>query len=184
MGQKKDSAPKAFAEAFEYFNNQILSLNQSKIFAGLIIIVLNISSKFVTFKLSKSMESYLKFTFSRNILIFAMAWMGTRDIYIALFMTLMFIICINYLFNEDSPYSLLPETFTDYHSTLADTNDEVTDQQIVEARIVLEKAERQQKLKDAQKYPNPNPNPNPNTNTNKNTNLAFMSEKPREIQPY
>jgi hypothetical protein len=52
---------------------------------------------------------------------------------------------MNYLFNEDSPYSILPEQFTDYHSTLADTQDEVTDQQIVEARIVLEKAERQQK---------------------------------------
>jgi hypothetical protein len=142
---KKHQVGNAFNEAFNYLHNHITSLNQSKIFAGVIIIVLNISSKFVTFKLSKSMEAYLKYTFSRNILVFAMAWMGTRDIYIAAFMTLIFILCMNYLFNEDSPYSILPEQFTDYHSTLADTQDEVTDQQIVEARIVLEKAERQQK---------------------------------------
>lgn len=147
---KKHKVANAFSEAFNYLHDHITSLNQSKIFAGIIIIVLNISSKFVTFKLSKSMESYLKYTFSRNILVFAMAWMGTRDIYIASFMTLIFIICMNYLFNEESPYSILPEHFTDYHSTLADTQDQITDQQIVEARIVLEKAERQQKLAEKQ----------------------------------
>ena len=45
-------------------NDQVQVLNNSKIFAGIMIIILNIASRFVNIKLSKSMESYLKHTFS------------------------------------------------------------------------------------------------------------------------
>ena len=60
-------------------HNNVQSINKSKLFAGLIIITLNIASKFVTIKLSKTVESYLKNTFSKQILVFAIAWMGTRN---------------------------------------------------------------------------------------------------------
>jgi hypothetical protein len=86
------------------------------------IIILNIASKFVTIKLSKTMEAYLKYTFSRQILIFAIAWMGTRDIYIAITITLVFVFFMDFLFNEESRFCVLPEAFTDYHVNLLDTN--------------------------------------------------------------
>ena len=124
---------------FEYIHNNIVSLNQSKLFAGLIIITLNISSKFITIKLSKSMESYLKYTFSRDILIFSMAWMGTRDIYIAAFISLAFSICMNYLFNEQSAFCCLPKSFTEYYTSMSD-NAEVSPEEIAKAKEVLEKA--------------------------------------------
>ena len=76
------------------------------------IITLNIASRFVTIKLSKSMESYLKYTFSKQILVFAIAWMGTRDIYTAFIIMAIFTLCMDYLFNEDSWFCILPETFT------------------------------------------------------------------------
>jgi hypothetical protein len=83
-------------------DGQIQLLNNSKIFAGLMIIILNISSRFVTIKLSKTMEAYLKHSFSKQILVFTIAWMGSRDIYTAMIMTIIFIIVTEYLFNEDS----------------------------------------------------------------------------------
>jgi uncharacterized membrane protein len=92
---------------FNYVNNHVNSLNNSKLFAGLMIITLNIASKFVTVKLSKSMEAYLKYTFSRQILIFAIAWMGTRDIYIAIIISLVFMVCMDFLFNEESRFCCL-----------------------------------------------------------------------------
>ena len=107
---------------FHYLNNHVNSLNNSKLFAGLMIITLNIASKFVTVKLSKSMEAYLKYTFSRQILIFAIAWMGTRDIYIAIIISLVFMICMDFLFNEESRFCCLPSEFTDYHVQLFETN--------------------------------------------------------------
>jgi hypothetical protein len=132
------------ADFFRDINTRVLTLNQSKIFAGLVIIVLNVSGKFTTIKLSKTMESYLKYTFSRNILVFSMAWMGTRDIYTALGITLLFILFSEYLLNEDSPYCCLPEQFTDYHSIVADKNStKVTDKEIDDAIKTLAKAKSQ-----------------------------------------
>ena len=58
----------------------IYSVNDSKYFAGFIMIVLNIGSKYVVVNLSKTQEDYLKNTLGRQILIFSIAWMGTRDI--------------------------------------------------------------------------------------------------------
>ena len=110
----------AIQNLVSYTNHHIMAMNNSKIFAGIIIIVLNISSKFVTIKLSKTMESYLKHTFSRDALIFAMAWMGTRDIYVALMITVLFVLCMNYFFNENSALCCLPESFTSYHLALPD----------------------------------------------------------------
>ncbi len=131
----------SMSNLFHYLNTRVYSLNNSKIFAGLMIIILNISSKFVTIKLSKTMESYLKYSFSRNILVFAIAWMGTRDIYIALFITLTFILLMDFLLNEDSRFCCLPEHFTDYHVSLLD--EKVTDEDVKKANEVLEKAKKQ-----------------------------------------
>ena len=139
-----DKFLKSLKELFSYLHSHVVEINNSKLFAGLMIIILNIASKFVTFKLSKSMESYLKFTFSKQVLVFAMAWMGTRDIYIALFMTIIFTIFMEYLFNEESPFCCLSEEFTDYHVSLLD--EKVSDDDIRKAKEILEKADKQANL--------------------------------------
>jgi hypothetical protein len=136
----------------DHLHSNIQRINESKIFAGLMIITLNIVSKYVNIGLSKSMESYLKYTFSRQLLVFSIAWMGTRDIYIALFITFVFSICTEYLFNEDSVFCILSEDFSDYHSTLSDNDknnsEKVTDDEIQKAKDILDKAKKQNKLTD------------------------------------
>jgi len=75
-----------------------------------------------------------------------MAWMGTRDIYVALLMTILFIICINYLFNEQSAFCCLPENFTDYHLSLTEkmlSNETVTEEDVENAKDVLSQAVNQ-----------------------------------------
>ena len=54
---------KYFQNIFSSLDNTVQTLNKSKVFAGLMIITLNIASRFVTIKMSKTMQSYLKFTF-------------------------------------------------------------------------------------------------------------------------
>jgi len=111
-------------------HNNVTMLNGSKIFAGIMIIVLQISSRFVTIRLSKTMETYLKYTFSKQILIFAIAWMGTRDIYIALSIAIIFSLITDVLCNEESNYCMLPNNFKEYHIQLAeekeDENNDIT----------------------------------------------------------
>jgi len=141
---------------FSYLHNNVQMLNGSKLFAGLMIITLNIASKFVNIKLSKSMESYLKFTFSKQILVFAIAWMGTRDIYVALLMTFIFTILFEYLLNEDSKFCCLPEEFQNYHISLLENEDknkeEVSDEDITKAKDVLDRAKKQKKTVDLESY--------------------------------
>ena len=48
---KSTKNPNYIHEFFNYVNNNIMAINNSKMFAGLIIITLNIASKFVTIKL-------------------------------------------------------------------------------------------------------------------------------------
>lgn len=121
---------------YEYFNKQVQLLNESKIFAGVMIIIINISSKFVTFKLSKTMEAYLKFTFSRDILVFAITWMGTRDIYISIFITILFVFVADFLMNENSRFCCLPTSFIDKHVALLEGFNAANPSQEVKYKII------------------------------------------------
>ena len=134
---------------FLYFNNHIQALNSSKLFAGLMIIILNIASKFVNIKVGKTLEAYLKYTFSRQILVFAIAWMGTRDIYIAFLVTICFVIITDYLLHEDSPYFILTPEVRDYHLSKMENMENITDDEIKKAKDILEKAEKQKSMKES-----------------------------------
>ena len=89
----------------------ILSLNSNKFFAGLIMLILNLGSKFFTVKFSASHEAYLRNSVGRQLLIFAIAWIGTKDIYYSLAITAIFVVLADYLFNEDSDWCILSDNF-------------------------------------------------------------------------
>jgi len=100
------------------------------------IITLNIASKFVTFKLGKTTEMYLKYTFSRQILVFAMAWMGTRDIYVAFALTMLFIVLFDFLFNENSAFCILPNELKEYYQNY---DEDISHDDYVKAKATIEK---------------------------------------------
>ena len=52
--------------------------------------------------------------------------MYTRDVIIAFVLTLVFMLCVDYLFNEESNFCCLPETFVDYHTQLRDQDPSAT----------------------------------------------------------
>ena len=138
---------------YYYVMNQTAAVNQSKIFAGIMIITINIASKFVNFRLSKTTESYLKYTFSRDILIFAIMWMGTRDILIAASMTFIFMLFMDFLLNENSTFCILPESFTDHHIGKLDENTIITSDEIRSVEVVLEKAKKINQVLDKGSFP-------------------------------
>ena len=151
---KTDSIFLKYAYRMYFFvNDQVSALNQSKYFAGLMIITINIASKFVNFNISRTMESYLRFTFSRDILIFAIMWMGTRDIFVAGFMTILFILIMDYLLNENSMFCCLPESFTTEHLTkLEENSTKISEDDIKNVEAVLEKAKEINKLLSSSDY--------------------------------
>uniref|UniRef100_A0A6C0ERY9 EF-hand domain-containing protein n=1 Tax=viral metagenome TaxID=1070528 RepID=A0A6C0ERY9_9ZZZZ len=130
--------------AISYMNSHVMYLNNSKFFAGVIMILLNVGSKFISIQFSKSTEEYMKYTVSKQLLVFSMAWMGTRDIYTALGLTAVFTILSEHLFNEDSNLCIVPHNYR-VLKNLMDTNDNgvVSETELASAIAVLEKAKRE-----------------------------------------
>jgi hypothetical protein len=129
-------------------NSHVMYLNNSKFFAGVIMILLNVGSKFISIQFSKSTEEYMKFSLSKQLLVFSMAWMGTRDIYISLGLTAVFTILSDHLFNEESSLCVVPPQYRVLHK-LIDTNGdgEVSDMELSAAIAVLEKAKKDKQRK-------------------------------------
>ena len=127
-----------------FMNSHIMYLNNSKFFAGIIMILLNVGSKFIAIQFSKSTEEYMKYTVSKQILVFSMAWMGTRDIYTSLGLTAVFTILSDHLFNEESSLCIVPYKYRILHK-LVDTNNDgdVNETELSAAIAVLEKAKRE-----------------------------------------
>ena len=118
-------------------------LNNSKFFSGVVMIMLNIGSKYITIELSKNQEQYLKNNIGRQILIFAISWMGSRDVLIALALTAIFTVLTDHLFNEQSKFCIIPRKYRRYEHLLdLDKDNQVTDEEIRKATEILEKAKR------------------------------------------
>ena len=76
----------------------ISRLNDSKFFAGIIMLMLNLGSRYITLNLSKTQEEFLKLSLARELLIFSIAWMGTHDIILSVLMTSYCFCCFSRLF--------------------------------------------------------------------------------------
>jgi len=124
------------------------SINNSKLFAGFVMILLNIGSRYVKIDISKSQESYLRKSLGRHMLIFASTWLGTKDVLIALALTGIFNVLIDYLLNEDSTFCLIPHKYREYEKILdLDGDGEVSEEEIMKATQILEKVKEKNKKK-------------------------------------
>ena len=134
------------ASPFSSVHSYVSELNNSAIFAGLVMLIMNVGSKYVQLNLSESTEEYLKHILKKEILVFAIAWMGTRNIYYSLIITACFIIIADHLTNEESEYCILPQHIRERNKETGEvkkSTEFVSDVEINRAIGVLEKAKRQ-----------------------------------------
>ena len=129
---------------FDIINNSINSLNSSTFFAGIMMICLNIGSRYIQLNLDESTESYIKYALTKEILVFTISWMATRNIYMSLGLTAIFIVLADFILNEKSRYCLLPKKFIRSRrmGELVD-NKILSEKEINDALEVLEKAKVQ-----------------------------------------
>lgn len=131
------------APLLQTINGSVAYLNGSKLFAGVVMIMLNMCSRFMNVRLSKTSETFIKSHFTKHMLVFAISWMGTRDIYMALILTAVFTILSDLLFNENSKFCVVPEKYKVLSNAMDTNNDGVVSQEeINQALAVLEKAKR------------------------------------------
>lgn len=137
---------KAFEKMKKYLFTIVQPLNDSKIFAGLVILTLNLSSKMITLPMSRTVESVIKHSFSQYVLVFAIAWMGTREVLIASTVTIIFAICMEFLFNEKSAFCCLSEGFVNHKLAVLESfegNPDILSKEEIDGAVkTLEKAQR------------------------------------------
>ena len=85
----------------------IYNLNNSKFFAGILMILMNLGSKYISLELSESQDEFFSNVVIRRIMIFTVVFIATKDIIVSFIITACFIILVSGLFNQDSKYCLI-----------------------------------------------------------------------------
>lgn len=136
---------------YNFTSGSIESLNQSKFFAGIIMLILNIGSKFITVEFSDSQEAYLRNVLGRQLLVFAICFVATKDLLIALALTAVFSVLADHLFNENSRYCMLPESFKKLKDAIdTDGDGNISEEELSNALKILTSA-RAKKQKETQR---------------------------------
>ena len=79
----------------EYFKAGTENLNENKYFIGLTMILLNIGARFIIDELDDDLRKIVSQSFVRRFFIFCSFFMATKDVFIALILTIVFVIIIN-----------------------------------------------------------------------------------------
>jgi hypothetical protein len=99
------------------------NINHSKIFAGLALLMLNVGSKHIDISLTPAQQALFKNSITKQILIFSIAWVGSRDVYTALVITCGYVLLTEILLNGNSNYNVLPEQLKKLETDMDTNND-------------------------------------------------------------
>lgn len=131
---------KELKKKLKKMNNKLNLLNSSKFIAGIAMIMLNIGSKYVPLGFSKNQEAYLKNGVARQMLIFSIAWIGSKDLVISLLLTAAFTLLAGFVLNENSKYCMLPDKWQHLYELIDTNNDgELSVEELEKAIDVLNK---------------------------------------------
>lgn len=95
------------------------------------IFLINVGGRFLPMEISKEQEKFLNQTWFRRIIIFVIFFLATRNIVTAGWMALLVILCIGYLFNENSSLYLFGGQHVGVHKTVGDTIALTQEEQVI-----------------------------------------------------
>ncbi len=79
-----------------------LTLNTNPYFIGLMMLLLNLGGRFIGMEISKEQEKIFMNPWVRRALIFTVLFVATRNVFVALIMTVFVLLILSFLFNENS----------------------------------------------------------------------------------
>ena len=82
-------------------------INNSKILLALFIIILNIITKHINLELTEKQIKIIKGNIGKELFIFILVFISTRDIIVSIISTILFSIILNHLFNENSRFCII-----------------------------------------------------------------------------
>lgn len=123
-------------------DNTFILINNSKLFAGLIMILMNISGKYIAKDIPIHVDKFLSTKIFRPIAVFCVAFVATRDFKLSIFITLVFILFFRFLLDANSDACILPKDVIKL-----DLNNDgiITRDEIDKAQEIIDKYRRQTK---------------------------------------
>jgi hypothetical protein len=85
----------------------IHEINMNPYVLGVAYILLNLGGRFMVLSVSPAQEAFLQNIIFRPLLLFAIMFIGTRNLVVAFWMTIAVLVALHYLFNENSSWYLL-----------------------------------------------------------------------------
>lgn len=85
----------------------IHDINMNPYILGFAYILLNLGGRFMVLSVSPAQEAFLQNIVFRPLLLFAIMFIGTRNMVVAFWLTLAVLILMHYLLNENSSWYLL-----------------------------------------------------------------------------
>lgn len=93
----------------------IQSINMNPYVLGLAYILLNLGGRFMVLSVTPAQEAFLQNIVFRPLLLFAIMFIGTRNLVVAFWLTLVIIFLLHFAFNENSSWYLLKD-WTAHHA--------------------------------------------------------------------
>lgn len=82
------------------------SFNGNLYFIGIMMLVLNLGGRFLAMEITKDQETFFQNPWVRRFLIFVVLFVATRNILVAFWLTVIVVIVLGFLFNENSALSI------------------------------------------------------------------------------
>ena len=89
------------------------TINTSPYFVGIMMLLLNLGGRFLALEISKDQEKFLSQPWIRRFFLFAVLFVATRNLVIAAGLTIIMILILGYLFNENSELCIWRPCHTD-----------------------------------------------------------------------
>jgi hypothetical protein len=87
----------------------IHEINMNPYILGFAYILLNLGGRFMALSVTPAQEAFLQNIVFRPLLLFAIMFIGTRNLVVAFWLTLTILLLLHYLFNENSSWYLLKD---------------------------------------------------------------------------
>lgn len=111
------------------------NMNSSKYMAGIMMILMNLGGRYISTEISDFQEEFFESPYVRRIFIFVVCFIATRDVKVSLILTIVFIVLVSGIFNENSKYCILP---------IKTHHNKITKEEFIYAQSVVSKYHQQQ----------------------------------------
>lgn len=85
------------------------TLNTNPFFIGIMMLLLNLGGRFLGMEISKNQERVMQHPWIRRFFIFTVLFVATRNVLVAFFLTILVLVFLSFLLNENSDLYLGPK---------------------------------------------------------------------------